>query len=390
MKRRLALHLSIWVLGAAVIRVAAVPAEVCPAVDAAGVRLSIDEAVAWVERNIRPDGRYLYGYDRGIGEVNTGYNTARHSGVLMALYQVHAHTGSGTALAAADAGLAHAIQDLIDHEGFMAWSPGGDVPTGANALLLAGLNIRRAATGDTGHDELMLGLARFLLNQHQPDGRIWAHWSPATREPRRTLGPFATGEASWALALTAKVFPEEGFAEAAATTVDYLASVERSRIEGRIARLPDHWAAYTLSSLPSELLTSDRVDYARHLAGFFGVRLRFESQRRGDGINLLVRWFPGPPAGVGTAGEGLGALWRLSEREPGLSDLRQNMEDRILCTAGFMARRQVDATEAQRWPDPTLAQGAWFYRGYTQMDDQQHVLSTLLSALQVIESREAR
>jgi hypothetical protein len=37
-----------------------------------------------------------------------------------------------------------------------------------------------------------------------------------------------------------------------------------------------------------------------------------------------------------------------------------------------------------------LQQGAWFYRGYTQMDDQQHVLSSLLAALTLMESREDR
>ena len=390
MKRRLTVHLAVWVLGAAVIRIAAVPAEVCPPVTADALRTSIDEAVAWVDRNVQPDGRYLYGYDRGTGEVNPDYNTARHGGVLMSLYQVHAETGSDDALRTADIGVTHVSQSLLRFDDWVAWNPGGNIPTGANSLLLAGLNIRRAATGDTSHDDLILGIARFLMNQHQPDGRIWASWSPSRQEPNEVLGPFATGEASWALALTDRIFPDEGFAEAAAVTLDYLASVERSRIEGRIARLPDHWAAYTVSELPAELLTGDRVEYARDLAGFFGIRLRFESQRRGDGINLAVRWFPGPPAGVGTAGEGLGALWRLSFREPGLADLRPNMEERLICAGGFQVRRQVSAEEAERYPDPGMARGAWFYRGYTQMDDQQHVISTLLSALQVIESREAR
>jgi hypothetical protein len=389
-RRRLAVHLAVWVLGAAVIRIAAVPAEVCPPVTADDLRTSIDEAVAWVDRNVQPDGRYLYGYDRGTGEVNADYNTARHSGVLMALFQVHAETGSPDALRVADIGVAHAVESLLYHDDWIAWHPGGNIQTGANALLLAGLNIRRDATGDTTHDDLILGLARFLLQQHQPDGKIWASWSPSTEMPNEVLGPFATGEASWALALTDRIFPDEGFAEAAASTLDYLASAERSRIEGRIARLPDHWAAYTVSALPGRLLTEGRVEYARDLAGFFGIRLRFESQRRGDGVNLAVRWFPGPPAGVGTAGEGLGALWRLSFSEPGLADLRPNMEERLICAGGFQAQRQVSATEAERYPDPGMAQGAWFYRGYTQMDDQQHVLSTLLSALQVIESREAR
>ncbi|HSG79524.1 MAG TPA: hypothetical protein VLD62_08095, partial [Acidimicrobiia bacterium] len=62
------------------------------------------------------------------------------------------------------------------------------------------------------------------------------------------------------------------------------------------------------------------------------------------------------------------------------------MEERILCTAGFSIDRQT--RDASAYPRPELAAGAWFYRGYTQMDDQQHVLSTMLGALQVLEARE--
>lgn len=181
-------------------------------------------------------------------------------------------------------------------------------------------------------------------------------------------------------------FPGEGWGEAAARTVDYMAT-DRDRREGRLSRLPDHWAAYTISELRPDLLTDERMDYARQLAGYFGMRLRFEAQRRGDGINLALRWFPGPPAGVGTAGEGIGALWTIGD-DPRLADLQPNIEERMLCTAGFMAQRQVTASEAADARLPDLQRGAWFYRGYTQMDDQQHVLSSLLYALTLIEARE--
>jgi hypothetical protein len=60
----------------------------------------------------------------------------------------------------------------------------------------------------------------------------------------------------------------------------------------------------------------------------------------------------------------------------------------MLCTAGFMAQRQVTASEAADALRPDLQRGAWFYRGYTQMDVQQHVLSSLLDALTLIASRE--
>jgi len=53
-----------------------------------------------------------------------------------------------------------------------------------------------------------------------------------------------------------------------------------------------------------------------------------------------------------------------------------------------MVERQVSASEAEGLPSPSLAEGAWFYRDYTQMDGQQHVLSALLAALPIVIDRE--
>jgi hypothetical protein len=387
-RRRLAGHASIWIIGAVVLRIGLVPAEICPPTTADEVRAAVDSATEWLAGNVSPGGRYTYGYDRSEDFVNPAYNAARHAGVMMSLYQV-AGVQDREALAAADAGLAYVRERLIERDGMMAFRPPGqDVPLGANSLLLAALTIRRGLTGDDAHDSLILGLGEFLLRQQLPDGNMLAYWNPVTGEPvPNVTGKFATGEAAWALALADGQFPGRGWAEAAAVTIDYL-NEHRDRDEGRISRLPDHWAAYALEALPDELRTDDRMAYARQLAGYFGIRLRFESQRRGDGLNLITRWYPGPPAGVGTAGEGIGALWRLSLADDRIADLRPNIEDRLVCTAGFMIDRQVGSAAAAEYPRPGLVEGAWFYRGYTQMDDQQHVISALLAALPILEERE--
>jgi len=382
-RRRLAIHLSVLVLGAGVLRVAVVPAEVCPPVDRGAVEAAAQAAVGWLVAGQAPSGRFTYGYDRGTDRVNPLYNEARHGGAVMGLYRAHAVLGSETALAAADRGLGFTLDDLFDHGDWEAWAPQGVAPVGGNALLLAGLATRRLDTGDPMHDDLMRGIGRFLLAQQQPDGSVYDSFDTATGSVVPVYSLYSTGEASWALALLEQVFPGEGWGEAAGRTLDYMAT-RRDRVEGRLSRLPDHWAAYTVAALPADLLTDLRLDYARDLAGYFGMRLRFEAQRRGDGVNLALRWFPGTPSGVGTAAEGIGALYPLVLSDPSLADLAPNVKERIVCTAGFMVRRQETAATAAAWPRPGLVEGAWFYRGYTQMDDQQHVLTSLLAALDVV------
>jgi len=388
MARRVVLHLTLLGVGLGVFRVAVVPAEVCPAVTAAQVERTIDEAAGWLLRGLGEDGRYLYGYDRDADLVSPDYNGTRHAGVTMALYQYAAAAGRPEVVETADRGLAFMLDHLLAEGEWQAWrSPGEEVQLGANALLVAALVMRRQATGDEGYDELMRGVGRFLAAQQQPDGSMHGYWDPSTRRSVPVQGKFATGEAAWALALLAGELSGEGWAAPALPTLDYLA-LHRDRDMGFLTRMPDHWAAYAMAELGPAALDGVRSAYARQLAGYFGIRLRFEAQRRGTGINLAVRWVPGTPAGVGTAGEGMAAIWRLAQEDPRLADLVPNVEDRLACFAGMMVERQATAAEAATYPRPGLVQGAWFYRGYVQMDDVQHVMAGLLASRPVLESRE--
>jgi len=87
------------------------------------------------------------------------------------------------------------------------------------------------------------------------------------------------------------------------------------------------------------------------------------------------------PAGVGTIGEGLGALRRLAERAEELDVDRGALDDRLACVAGLLVERQVDSDDARE-------DGAWFRSdGMTQVDDQQHAVSALLAALPALEDR---
>ena len=178
-----------------------------------------------------------------------------------------------------------------------------------------------------------------------------------------------------------RIFSGEGWAAPALATMRYMADGTRERNEGEVARLPDHWAAYGLEELnKADLLDEQLSEYALRLAGYFSLRLRVEQQRTGAAWNVAVRGFPGPPSGVGTAGEGLAALYRLSETDHRLGDVRGDMAERLTCTAGLMASRQVSASDASGDVRPLHSTGAWFYKNYTQVDDQQHVLSALLGA----------
>jgi hypothetical protein len=386
-RRLLVPHVAVFVLGAAALRVAVVPAEVCPPLDAVGTRAAVAEAAGWLERGVRPGGLYTYGYHREQDAVSDDYNITRHAGVMMGLYRLAADTGDERALAAGDHGLRFLRANLVRRDGWAAFAePGQDARIGASALAAAALVHRRVATADRDQDDLIRDLSRFLVAQQLSDGRVLGYWSPRTGAPIPGLyAKFGTGEALWALALVHRLFPDEGWDGPARRLARYVAT-RRDDVEGYFLTFPDHWAAYALAELGPGLLGQPELAYARSLAGAFGLVSRLESQSGGDGLRRLLRGEPASGAGLGSIAEGLAALWRLSEVDPRIGDLSDDLAERLRCTAARTVERQMDAVEAASLPRPELARGAWFSEdGYTQMDDQRHPLAALLATLPLLE-----
>jgi hypothetical protein len=369
------------------LRLAVVPAELCPPLETPALRASIGEAAGWLERGVRADGRYTYGYQRERDVISSDYNVTRHAGVMMSLYQLAARTGDEGPLAAGERGLRFLRANLVRREDWTAFAqPGQDAGLGASALAVAALVHRRLAAGDREHDDLIRALARFLVAQQQPDGSVLGFWSARTGRPvPGEYSKFGTGEALWAFALLHRLFPEEGWDRPALRLARYVAT-RRDDVEGYVLTFPDHWAAYGLAELGPSLLGEAEIAYARRLAGAFGLMSRLEAQSGPSGLRRLFRGEPASGAGLGTIGEGVAALWRLSLVEPRLADLSDNLAERLRCRAARTVERQTDAAEASSWPRPDLIRGAWFSEdGYTQMDDQQHSLSALLATLPLLE-----
>jgi hypothetical protein len=382
-----------WVLTLVAVFVVAQP-ERCPTVTRDEARAASIETVQWFERNQLGDGRWTYAYDRGEGEADRSPHLVRHAGVTMSLYQAHA-AGIDGALELADRGTAWALDQGTDAGGGTVLALGGRAPTGGAALLTAGLAIRKEATGDDRYDEDMAALGRFLVATIEPSGAVLAEWDLQADAPVPDLySLFFTGEALWALVLLDRVNPEGGWREHVQRVARYVAT-ERDAAEEWFPPVSDHWAAYALGDLGLDLLAEgDRleqpeIDLARRLAGIFGIQIRYESQRTGEGLNLLLRGHQALGSGVGTLGEGLAPLWELAGEEDRLADLRPVIGERLRCVAGVLADRQVTEAEAALTPDPDLAQGAWFTGDRTQKDDQQHALSALLLAEPALAEAEA-
>ena len=139
MIRRIPASVVAAVLLLVVLRVGVAPREDCPAVSSADARQSMVEAVGWLGRNQHDDGQFRYLSDPEGQELD-GYSSVRHAGVLLSLEQA-ANVGVTSAGAVADEGWAWALRHVeVVGPGRALVEPGGQVETGATALLVRAMS----------------------------------------------------------------------------------------------------------------------------------------------------------------------------------------------------------------------------------------------------------
>jgi small neutral amino acid transporter SnatA (MarC family) len=369
------------------------PPERCPSVTAGELRGSAQAAVDWFVRNQEADGAWLYLYDADTDSIAPEYNEVRHAGATMGLYQAAA-AGLPGALRSADRGTEWALDRLLTRDDWAALAPQERVATGATALLIAGLTIRREATGDTRYDDVLRRLGRFVLAQTEPSGAVLAEYDPARGAPvPGEYSKYYTGEAYWALARLHRAFPGEGWGEAADRIGAYLATA-RDEVEDHWPPIPDHWAAYGVSetvAFPDRgrpPLTQDEVDHARRQAELFGAQARLLGQRHGPWGGVARAGYTPRGGWYGVIDEALTGWWLTARADPRLADLRAPIAERATCVAALAMSEQSGAEDAAGAARPERVEGAWFRDGETRMDDQQHALAGLLRTIPIVEAGE--
>jgi hypothetical protein len=234
-------------------------------------------------------------------------------------------------------------------------------------------------------------LADFIASMQRDDGGFHVAWDVRGDAPDTVgISRFYPGEAFWALALMHEAFPGEGWDARTRSTAVYLVTSRDELTDVAFPPLADQWTAYGLAEIVEWGLTDADVEYARRLAGRFGLLVRNESQRHASDWGNVVRGPDARASGHGTWIEALAALWRVSMADERLADLRPKIEERLACASSILIDRQIAAAEASDFARPDLTRGAWFIDGETRMDDQQHAFSGLLYAADALEGRTMR
>jgi hypothetical protein len=354
---------------------------------------SIEEGVAWLERNQAESGVWLYRYNVKTDEDLGGYNWVRHAGVLLSLEQTARYVAGDVGIRAgqiADRGWPAIEQNYrgLTLNGMRTLAmKSSSSATGGTGLTGIALAERRLRTGDVSLDETLLGLARFVAAQVQNDGSVLNEVNLDSGISRpQSYSPFATGQTLFLLAQARAITGTTEFDTQIAAIIRYL-STERALREGYVPDVSDHWGAYAMAVLtetaPQFLTDQSTVEFIRKQLGIAGIQVRYESQRTNDGLNRWTRGRQTLGAGLGTLGEAIGAWQVVVAGQPALRDQQPWLHERLYCVSELLVNRQVTEREAQQLPNRSASQGSWIQFGITQMDDQQHAISAMVAARNV-------
>ena len=270
----------------------------------------------------------------------------------------------------------------------------GEVPAGASALLVAGLAIRKEATGDTRYDRVLRRLGRFLVGQTEPTGAVLASYDldarragrPASTRSTTRVRPIGRSRCCTELSRT-----RVGARPPTASAATWRPPATRSRTTGRRCPTtgPPTAQAETVEfpERAAAPLTDAEVAYARRQAELFGSATRWVSQQAGPWGEVVRGGDTPRGGGYGVISEALTGWWLVAQREPGMANLEGAIAERASCIAGLTVDAQSDGDEAASAASPERVEGAWVVDGETRMDDQQHALAGLLRTVPIVEAQ---
>jgi hypothetical protein len=340
----------------------------------------------WLANVLRDDGSFFYQYFPNSDRYDRrGYNVIRHAGVTYSLYQVYDASRDTKILDAAERAVDYIQNKSVDVPSHgRAYVHEGVSKLGGQALALVALLERRRVTGNNDLDELIRGLADFLLfmeTKNEP-GRFFMSYSPNL--DKRSLDPpsdYYPGEALLALTRLAQQFPDKRYLDAAGRAGRYLVHVRDGDIPAR-GEVPrdDHWLTIALSEL-FRLTGQKDFQQVAYLQADRMIAKQIKDERPYPRrVGAPSDRTPINYTSSATKAEALVAAWSLARfaRDSG-AEVRFSHGAMRNCQ--FQLRAQFTKDKSERFPNPYRVVGAWGQDGLrskVRIDFVQHNISALI------------
>jgi len=225
-------------------------------IDAAFAKERILQASDFLRRQIREDGRFVYGYYPRFGNEIENYNIVRHASTIWSLicrYRLEP-----------DEALAEEIRRTIDYmlsqvvyendeTAYLYEAKDDEIKLGGCGVAVVALTEYMDAFGNRDYMELCRHLGNGILSMLDQESGVYYHvlnGDFSTKEAFRTV--YYDGEATFALCRLYGLTGEEKWLNAARAAVDYFLIADYTQYK-------DHWVAYSLNEITKYV--TDRNDY---------------------------------------------------------------------------------------------------------------------------------
>jgi hypothetical protein len=343
-------------------------------------------AARYVLGSVGARGRFRYLYDPFTDRDLAGdYSLPRHAGAAWFLSSAFRATGDTAFHVGAERALSYLVR-RIRRDGERAYlAEGAQASIGSAALATLALVEYREATGDDRFDATARGLGRLLLALQKPDGDFAHVWDTLAHRPnpaRKLL--YYSGEAAYALARLARVWPEPDTLRALARALDWLTVGEYDYLAGQVFVGEDHWTCYAIEAAwPRQ----HRPAWDAFCRAFVEFNRRF--QFRGDepggedfaGAYGVTPFFAPHTTPAASRTEAAMACYALGGRKDAA------LRAQIRAAIEFIVRNQIGPDNDYLVRDPARARGALRESAVSdavRIDYAQHAGSALLRAADLV------
>ncbi|MCH5463905.1 glycosyl transferase family 1 [Levilactobacillus tujiorum] len=329
-------------------------------------------AEAYLTRQIKDEGKFIYGYFPATQRVLTNYNSVRHFSSIYALLEAIAYTGKVEDLNRVKLALQWGIDKLTiakDHARFAIEYPKKGTPEiklGAQAMLILALCKYQEVTQDDQFADVALQACRGVDVFRQPSGKFNHVLNPdlSVKDSFRVI--YYEGEIAFALIRLFESTNEESIRQQAQQTLDFM-------VQNDFGKYHDHWIAYAANEAAQ--IFPDNRDYMA-----MGLQNAFSNL---DFIEKQVSPHP-------TRLELLDATVRLIDtiRRTGNDDLLEKYDSQHLREV-WQQRAEFELMVGAFEPEvamffykPSKFYGGFFTRNdhfRTRIDDCEHFLSGLIN-----------